>query len=258
MTTSETSEPGGDGFSAARVARRVDYTRLIDEALDYIEQHLDENLSLEQIAARVYVSPFHFHRVFTAAMGVPLMRFVREQRIARAAIALRSTGRTVQEIALDAGFESPSAFIRAFQDVLGLSPGRYRRLYGVEPKESQASHPLVARKDGPVSRIVMKPAMDLVGVPLDNLDVGQDNSPAIVRLWQAFYEDVIGTDTDYPPYGVFIPGPGSTFSYLAAVDRRRLDRVPPECRPMHLDAHEYAVFPHDEGRGSTQDAFRDI
>jgi AraC family transcriptional regulator len=235
----------------------MNYERLVEQALAYIEQHLEENLSVEQIAARVHVSPFHFHRVFTAHMGVPLMRFVRERRLARAAMDLRSTGRPLRQIAYDAGFESQAGFTRAFQDRIGISPGRYRQLYGAVPGQRAA---VLARygKEPPVTLIKSCPAMDLVGLGLDDLQIEHDNSPAIVALWQRFFEEVIGTDAPVPAYGVCVPGAGSTFSYVAAVQRQHLQRALPEARVVHLDLHDYAVFPHDEAAGSIHGAFQHI
>ena len=93
----------------------------------WIEQHLDEPLTLEQVAARAGLSPYHFSRLFTARMGRSVMAHVRGRRLVRGARRLcDDPGLKLVELALDCGFESQEAFTRAFKRVFGVSPGRFR------------------------------------------------------------------------------------------------------------------------------------
>ena len=93
----------------------------------WIEQHLDEPLALEQLAARAGLSPYHFSRLFTARMGRSAMAHVRGRRLVRGARRLcEEPDLKLVELALDCGFESQEAFTRAFKRVFGVSPGRFR------------------------------------------------------------------------------------------------------------------------------------
>ncbi|MBD5655061.1 MAG: AraC family transcriptional regulator [Candidatus Eremiobacteraeota bacterium] len=92
----------------------------------YVRAHLDERLTLDTIAAVAGFSPFHFHRVFRVAFGESLSAFVVRHRLQRAARELRSCDRSITEIGLYCGYESPSAFGRAFSRVFGVTPSAYR------------------------------------------------------------------------------------------------------------------------------------
>jgi AraC family transcriptional regulator len=92
----------------------------------FIQEHLDEDLSVDRLAKLAHFSPFHFHRVFRALAGEGVHEYVRRLRLERAAVLLRSTGRDVTAIAFDAGYETHEAFTRAFRQHFGLAPSRYR------------------------------------------------------------------------------------------------------------------------------------
>jgi AraC family transcriptional regulator len=92
----------------------------------YVRAHLDERLTLANIAAAADLSPFHFHRLFRVAFGENLNAFVIRHRLQRAAHELRYSTRSITEIGLCCGYESPSAFGRAFARAFDLSPSAYR------------------------------------------------------------------------------------------------------------------------------------
>ena len=93
----------------------------------YIEAHLGEPLSLEDVAKVAYFSPDHFHPIFAAFTGEPLAAFIRRLRLERSAQRLLHLDAPVTEIALGAGYETPPAFTRAFAAHFGVSPTEYRQ-----------------------------------------------------------------------------------------------------------------------------------
>ncbi|AYC31853.1 AraC family transcriptional regulator [Pseudomonas cavernae] len=97
---------------------------------DYIEQHLDQALSLGELAALVALSAYHFARMFRESFGVPPHRYLLARRLARARQLLRETGLPLGEIALACGFASASHFSNRFRAALGATPGEYRTALG--------------------------------------------------------------------------------------------------------------------------------
>jgi AraC family transcriptional regulator len=103
-----------------------DYRERINRVIFHIEAHLDEPLTLENLAKVAHFSPCHFHRIFAAFTGEPLAAFIRRLRLERSAQHLLHLEAPITEIALGAGYETPSAFTRAFVAHFSISPTEYR------------------------------------------------------------------------------------------------------------------------------------
>ena len=93
---------------------------------EYIEQNLDRDLRLAELAALVYMSPYHFARLFKCSTGVPPHRFVVGQRIARARAFLATQELSIAQISRMVGFRTPSHFTTVFRRVTGVTPRGYR------------------------------------------------------------------------------------------------------------------------------------
>jgi AraC family transcriptional regulator len=92
--------------------------------IEYIEAHLDEDLTLAELATVAGFSLSHFKLLFKQAVGSPVHRFVLERRVERARVLLLEGGRSMTEIALEAGFAHPSHMARCMHRVLGRSPSQ--------------------------------------------------------------------------------------------------------------------------------------
>ena len=104
-----------------------EYVQRINCVMDYIDSHLDGDLSLRILAKVAHFSPFHFHRIFRGMVGETLNQFIQRIRLEKAAARLASNfQKTVTEIALDCGFSSSAAFARSFKDYFGLSATAFR------------------------------------------------------------------------------------------------------------------------------------
>ena len=104
------------------------YHARMQRVLDYIDQHLDGDLDLETVSRIAAFSKFHFHRQFTATFELSVHRYVQLARMKRASNRLASKdAQSVTEIAMDAGYDSPDAFARAFRQRFGQSPSSFRK-----------------------------------------------------------------------------------------------------------------------------------
>ena len=99
----------------------------LNQAIDYLEEHISEEISYEEAARIAGCSAFHFQRMFTYLAGAPLSEYIRRRRMSLAAVDLRSGDEKIIDIALKYGYSSPTAFNRAFQGVHGVSPSAARK-----------------------------------------------------------------------------------------------------------------------------------
>ena len=104
------------------------YLTRMQRVLDHIDRHLDDDLDLESISRVAAFSKFHFHRQFSAVFGLSLHRYVQLVRLKRASSRLvGGAGESIIGIAMDAGYDAPDAFARAFRQRTGQSPSAFRK-----------------------------------------------------------------------------------------------------------------------------------
>lgn len=111
-------------------AQAASYKRkkfLLSDALDYISNNIKEDLTINDIAARVFLSPDYFRKVFKAVTGVPPIEYINKLRMAKAEAMLRDTMLTVSEIAERVGINDISYFSKLFHAAVGCTPTDYRR-----------------------------------------------------------------------------------------------------------------------------------
>jgi AraC family transcriptional regulator len=123
---------GALGFAPPRrplsaQSSRSEYAKRLRRVLQYIEEHLDQQIDLEAVAEVAHFSPFHFHRIFAAWIGDTPADYVRSRRLDRAAEQLVADAKqSVLSIALGVGFGSGEAFARAFKARFGCTPSGWR------------------------------------------------------------------------------------------------------------------------------------
>lgn len=110
----------------AAAAQARDRRRAV-EAAAWIDAHAEQPIALEGAAGAVGLSPFHFLRLFGAALGVTPHQYLVACRLRRAARLLADDGRPITDVAYDVGFGDLSNFVRTFHRVAGVSPRAFRR-----------------------------------------------------------------------------------------------------------------------------------
>ena len=104
----------------------MEWLTCIRGAIDYMEAHLGDDVSAQDVAAQVYMSPFFLQRGFSLMTGCGLMEYLRCRRLSEAARALRDTDDRVIDIALRCGYDTPESFAKAFARFHGATPSQVR------------------------------------------------------------------------------------------------------------------------------------
>lgn len=99
----------------------------IEHSLNFIEKHLAEKISTEELANTVGLSPFYFQRLFKRFVKKPVQEYVKLRRLAKVIEHLKDTDRRILDIALDYGFSSHANFTRVFKETYGMTPEEYRK-----------------------------------------------------------------------------------------------------------------------------------
>lgn len=104
------------------------YRNAVERVIDAMHEHLDEEFSLDDMASVAIMSPFHLNRVFRQLTGVPPCRFLTALRLEAAKRLLLTSDMSVTDTSFEVGYNSLGTFTRRFTELVGISPGRFRRL----------------------------------------------------------------------------------------------------------------------------------
>lgn len=142
----------------------MDWISGIQNAINYIEDHITEELDYEEIAKESFSPSFHFQRVFSILCGYTLGEYIRNRRLSLAGAELASSRDKVIDIAYKYGYDSPESFAKAFQKFHGITPSQARGS-GAKLKSFSRLSIKVSLEGGRVMnyRIEQKKAMVLTG-----------------------------------------------------------------------------------------------
>jgi AraC family transcriptional regulator len=218
------------------------------KALWYVESHLADSLTLDEIAAVGGVSRFHMVRAFAEATGVSVMRYVRARRLTKAARALAKGAPDILTLALEADYGSHEAFTRAFRDHFGITPEQVRAATCLDKLSLQ--EPIMM--DSTPSANLQPPRFETakamlvagVGERYNHCDNG-----GIPNQWQLFHQKVgdIPDRVGNLAFGVCCNGDDSgNFDYIAGVEVSDFSDLPREFARVRIPAQRYVVFRHTE------------
>lgn len=105
----------------------MEWVDVIQKAIEYIEKHITENISAQEVADYVCMSSFYFQKGFSMLCGYTVMEYIRKRKLTLAGSELAATDAKVIDIAMKYGYESPDSFTKAFTRFHGLSPAMVRK-----------------------------------------------------------------------------------------------------------------------------------
>ena len=109
-----------------KTTTKTEYQQRINVLVEYINNHLGEDIDLNKLAEISGFSRWHFHRIFAEFLGEPVGTFIVRMRVETAARLLRYTEIPVKEIAYKVGYDVPSSLSKVFRQFYGISPNEYR------------------------------------------------------------------------------------------------------------------------------------
>ncbi len=232
----------------------MEWIERLNDAVGYIEEHLTEEIDYERLGKIACCSSYHFQRMFTYMAGVPLSEYIRRRRMSLAAVDLQSTGIKIIDVAGKYGYNSPTAFNRAFQSVHGIAPSAVKN-EGVSVKSfPPVSFKIIVKGVEEMNyRIETKAAFRIVGVsvPLEK-DI-EKIFAVIPRKWQetavnGTLQKLTGLMDTQPMgvLGVSTCNDTEPWRYYIAVASSQTDR---DLEEYTVPAATWAVFP---GTGTNQ------
>lgn len=232
----------------------------LNAALGYIEDNLTGDISYAQAARLAHCSEVQFVRMFGYIAGVTLAEYIRRRRLSCAAFDLRQPGARVLEVALRYGYDSPTAFNRAFRALHGVSPSQARGM-GARLKAYPRLHFQMTIKGVTemVYRIEERPAFRIVGKKQQVSNADGENFVKIPQMWadlsKADWETLFAIKAGQPDgiLGVCANMRGTVFDYYIAC---AATAAPPEgMEALEVPALTWAIF---ESVGALPHAMQEV
>lgn len=233
----------------------MEWTEAVRDAVDFMEKHITEEITMADVAAHVNVSPFYFHKGFSILCGYSITEYIRNRRLALAGEELLTSDVTVMELAMKYRYDSPDSFTKAFTRFHGHSPSAVRR----DKTMLKPFAPLklsISLKGGYMMdyRITKKEAFTVLAA---SKEFGYENAKRdIPAYWQEHYASGGGKYV-CGMFGINIdPQMGNErFEYLIADIYNPSVDVPDGYEVRTIPAFTWAVFPC---RGALSQTMQDI
>lgn len=174
----------------------------IQKSVDYIEENIKEELTIEELAQVSYLSMYYFQKLFNRLVGKTVNEYIKARRVARAKPLLKSSDRRIADIAVEYGFNSHETFTRAFKELYGVTPEAYRKnklLLTDFLKPDLSIYYTLVDESVPlmvddmvleVNRRTIKEKEYYTGVSkqVDSREMNNVGVNALIELWDAFHE----------------------------------------------------------------------
>ena len=211
------------------------------ESIDYMEEHMADELDIEAIAGKAALSPFYYQRIFGALCGLTVGEYIRALRMTLAAQELARAGTKVIDAAIRYGYDSPDSFAKTFQRFHGITPSRAKEP-GALLRSLAPLHIKITLEGGNMMdyRIVEKAPFTIVGTKRSfNTDTSYQEIPKFWNEWMAQGEDrpIKGT------FGVCIDMKGKDFDYWIADLYFPWEDIPEGCGTRVIPGSCWAQFP---------------
>jgi len=227
----------------------MDQAGIIRDLLSWLETHLDQPLSLDNVAAKAGYSKWHLQRMFKDVTSNAIGAYIRARRLSKAAVALRLTSRPILDIALQYRFDSQQTFTRAFKKQFAQTPALYRRSedwhsFGMCPPIHLGAFVL------PQAEYVALPEQHLVGITQSYSCRLEQITTYRHEMRLHFWRQYIGDAKTLPPvlYGLHHSRPShekddeQEVLYTTAIEPQHLQEHIQEGQPIELHEGEYVQF----------------
>lgn len=226
----------------------MEWVEKLNQCMDYIEEHLTDGIDYERLGRIACCSAYHFQRMFTYMAGVTLSEYIRKRKMSLAAVDLQGGDAKIIEVAEKYGYNSPTAFNRAFQSVHGIAPSAVRK-EGVSvktfpPVSFQISVKGAAEMD---YRIETKEAFRIIGVSAPLFQEIEKNFTIVPNMWgkaagDGTIQKLAGMMDSQPMglLGVSACNDGEEWKYFIAVASSQTDDAFEE---YIVPASTWAIFP---------------
>lgn len=231
----------------------MDSLEKMNEALNYVEKNLTEDIDFKEVARLALCSEYHFQRMFSFLAGITLSEYIRRRRLTLAAFELNNSNIRVIDAAIKYGYSSPDSFTRAFQGLHGITPSEARNNGQSLKAYPRMTFQLSIKGGSEMNyRIEKKEAFRIVGIKKRVPIIFHGVNPEIASMWESLNAETIATLkalSNVEPLGIL--SASTNFSEGRMEEKGELDHYigvattkecPENLTQLEVSASTWAVF----------------
>lgn len=166
----------------------MDWLKKMNEALNYIEDNLTEEIDFVTVAQKACCSSYNFQRMFSFITDITLAEYIRRRKLTNAAFELQNGDIKIVDLGLNYGYDSPVSFTRAFKAMHGITPTQARKEGAILKAYPRLSFQIIIKGVSEMNyRIETKPAFQVYGV--EGIFENKDCISTIPKFWNKFCEN---------------------------------------------------------------------
>jgi AraC family transcriptional regulator len=232
----------------------MDLITELNQAIEYIEDNLESELQLKDIAKITSYSPYHFQRIFNYISGISLSEYLRRRRLSVATFDLQN-GEKVIDVAMKYGYVSADSFSRAFVKQHGITPSQFKSVpISMELYPPMYINITVNGLKGLSCRIETKEAFNMFGMDTQieknkktmHLEMKKFLQTCVENKWYAQMNTIYGYEQDMMLHRAFMKSDDNQFTYMICQYMKDGIYVPDNYGRFHIPAGQWAIF-HSEG-----------
>lgn len=231
----------------------MEWIERLNQSINYIEEHLTDEIDYEQLGKIACCSSYHYQRMFTYMAGISLSEYIRRRKMSLAAVDLREKDAKIIDVSMKYGYSSPTAFNRAFQTIHGIAPS-FTKNEGAMIKSFPPIkfNIIIKGEEGMNYRIESKEAFRILGISMPLNNEVEKNFIEVPKMWQEMIQSgkvmELAKFMDSQPMGVLgvsACNDAEQWKYFIAVASTKKDNKYEE---YTVPAATWAIFP-GEGSG---------
>jgi len=222
--------------------KEMEWVRTLNHAIDYMEVHLVENITCEDVAGHIYISSFHFQRIFNLLTGLTVGEYIRNRRLSLAGQDLLKGNERVIDIALRYCYETPESFTKAFRRFHGITPIQVKK-EGAVLKSFCRLVIKIKLEGGSVMdyKIVKKESFQVVAKTRMFSD--ETAKMEIPKFWSEYYKAGMGEKV-CGMMGICAQAEkgSKSWNYSIGCDVQYAKEIPEDFEILEIPSHTWAVF----------------